>query len=83
MPFASSYETGALALGIVAMYLLLAVEITSLLMKRMSRRMWHGVHFSSFALFVFATVHGLLVGTDRHNRLLQAAASPPRRWCCS
>ena len=73
VPFASSYKPGALALGIVAMYILLAVEITSLLMKRMSRRVWHGIHFSSYALFVFATVHALLVGTDRHNRLLQVA----------
>ena len=74
VPFASNYKPGALALGIVAMYLLLAVEITSLMMKRMSRRMWHGVHLSSYALFVFATVHALLVGADRHNRLLQVAS---------
>ncbi len=73
VPFASSYKSAALALGIVAMYILLAVEITSLLMKRMSRRVWHGIHLSSYAVFVFATVHGLLVGTDRHNRLLQVA----------
>jgi len=72
VPFASSYETGALALGIVAMYLLVAVEITSLMMKRMSRPMWHSIHLSSYALFVFATVHALLVGADRHNRVLQA-----------
>jgi DMSO/TMAO reductase YedYZ heme-binding membrane subunit len=74
VPFASSYHSGALALGIVAMYLLLAIEITSLLMKRMSRRAWHAVHLSSYALFFVATVHGLLLGTDRHNTLFRACS---------
>lgn len=71
VPFASSYHTAALALGIVAMYLLLAIEITSLLMKRMSRRAWHTVHLSSYVLFTVATIHGLLVGTDRHSTLFR------------
>jgi DMSO/TMAO reductase YedYZ heme-binding membrane subunit len=73
LPFVSSYHSGALALGIVAMYLLLAIEITSLLMKRMSRRVWHAVHLSSYVLFPVATVHGLVVGADRHSTLFRAA----------
>ena len=73
VPFASSYHTGALALGIVAMYLLLAIEITSLLMKRMSRRVWYTVHLSSYVLFTVATIHGLLVGTDRHSTAFRGA----------
>ncbi len=73
VPFASGYHTGALALGIVALYLLLAIEITSLLMKRMSRRAWHAVHLSSYLLFTIATIHGLLVGTDRQSVLFRVA----------
>lgn len=74
VPFASSYKPTAVALGVVAMYLLVAVEVTSLLMKRMSRRVWHAVHYASYAVFVFGTVHGLLAGTDRYNALFQ--------WAC-
>ena len=74
VPFASSYEPFAVALGVVAMYLLLAVEITSLLMKRIPRRFWRGVHFSSYAVFVLGTLHGLLAGTDGDNALFQ--------WSC-
>lgn len=74
VPFASSYKPGAVAIGIVALYLLLAVELTSLAMRRMSRRLWHAVHFSSYPLFVLATLHGLNAGTDRHNVLLQLAS---------
>jgi sulfoxide reductase heme-binding subunit YedZ len=70
VPFATPYQSGAVALGVVAMYLMLAVEITSLLMKRMSRRVWHGIHFASYVLFPVATLHALVVGSDRHNGLL-------------
>ncbi len=74
VPFLSSYEPAAVALGVVAMYLLLAVEITSLVMRRMPRRAWHAVHLSSYVIFVVATLHGLVAGTDRHNALFQ--------WAC-
>jgi predicted ferric reductase len=74
VPFMSSYKPAAVALGVVAMYLLLAVEITSLLMRRLSRRTWHAVHLTSFVVFVIGTVHGLTAGTDRHNALFQ--------WAC-
>ncbi len=70
VPFATPYHRTAVALGVVAMYLLAAIEISSLLMKRMSRRVWHGIHLSSYVLFPLATVHGILVGTDRHSNLL-------------
>ncbi len=73
VPFTSSYKPAAVALGIVGMYLLVAIEITSLLMRRMPRRVWHAVHLSSFVLFVVATVHGVLAGTDRHSPVLQWA----------
>jgi predicted ferric reductase len=74
VPFVSSYRSGAVALGIVALYLLLAIELTSLAMRRMSRRVWHTIHLSSYALFAFATVHGLTAGADRHNAAFQ--------WAC-
>ena len=74
VPFASSYKPAAVAFGIVAMYLLLAVEITSLLMRRLPRRTWHTVHLTSFLIFVTGTVHGLTAGTDRHNPVFQ--------WAC-
>lgn len=71
VPLASSWHPGAVAWGIVGLYLLLTVEITSLMRKRLSKRVWHAVHLSSFALYVVATVHLLTAGTDRHNALLQ------------
>ena len=64
VPFASTWHPVAVAWGVVALYLLLAVEITSLLRSRISQRVWRGVHYASFGLFVTATIHGLAAGTD-------------------
>ena len=47
------------------MYLLVAVEATSLAIRHLSRRTWHAVHLTSYVTFVVATVHGLNAGTDR------------------
>jgi DMSO/TMAO reductase YedYZ heme-binding membrane subunit len=73
VPFASSWHPVAVAWGIVAMYLLVAVELTSLGRSRLSRRTWRVVHTLSFPTFVLATVHGLTAGTDRTNVVWQVA----------
>lgn len=70
VPMASGWRPGAVAWGIVALYLLIAVEVTSLLMNRLPRRVWHAIHLSSLGLFVMATIHGLQAGTDRSNTIV-------------
>jgi DMSO/TMAO reductase YedYZ heme-binding membrane subunit len=75
VPYASSWQPAAVALGVVALYLLAAVEITSLLMRRLPRKLWHGIHLTSYAVFWLATFHLLLAGTD--------AANPIIRWTVS
>ena len=64
VPMASSYRPGPVAWGVAALYLLIAVELTSLLRRRISKRAWRMTHMLSFPLFAFSTVHGLTAGTD-------------------
>jgi sulfoxide reductase heme-binding subunit YedZ len=64
VPYASTWRPGAIAWGIAAMYLLIAIEVTSLLMKRVRRGLWHAVHLLSLVVFVAVTVHALLAGAD-------------------
>jgi DMSO/TMAO reductase YedYZ heme-binding membrane subunit len=68
VPMASPWQPGAVAWGIVAFYGLLAVEVTSLLMRRIPKRIWLTVHLTSYLTFVLATVHGVVAGTDMGNR---------------
>ncbi len=67
VPGQSDYKTIAVALGIVAMWLLVIVEVTSLARKRMPRRAWHAVHLLSYATFMLTSLHGVLAGTDATN----------------
>ncbi len=69
VPLASSWRPAAVAWGVVAFYLLAAVQVTSLLMKRLPRRVWKWIHMASFALFFVATMHAGMAGTDTGNRM--------------
>jgi predicted ferric reductase len=62
VPFSGDYHPVAVAWGIITMYLLVAVEVTSLVRKRLSKRVWRAIHYLSFPL---------LVGTDRRTTLLR------------
>ncbi len=72
VPFASSWHPAAVAWGVVSLYLLLAVELTSLARTRVSKRTWRRVHTASFVLFVTATAHGLAAGTDMRNPIFRS-----------
>jgi DMSO/TMAO reductase YedYZ heme-binding membrane subunit len=74
IPFVSHWRPAAVAWGILAFYLLVAIEVTSLLMAHLPRRVWHAIHLGSFVVFAAATVHGLTAGTDAHNPALRLFA---------
>jgi hypothetical protein len=74
VPFASRWKPGPVALGVVSLYLLAAIEISSLLMRRLPRRIWKGIHLTSYALFWAATFHMVTAGTDASNPIARAVA---------
>ncbi len=74
VPMASSWKPGAVTLGVVAMYLLVLVQVTSLTMKRLPKRVWRGIHLTSYGLTWLVFVHAGLAGTDVSNRVYQAVA---------
>jgi DMSO/TMAO reductase YedYZ heme-binding membrane subunit len=74
LPFSTDWHPGAVAWGIAAMYLLAAVELTSLLRRRMSKRAWKATHLLSYPVFAASTIHLLTAGTDAANPLLRYGA---------
>ena len=67
LPFTSSYQPLWLGLGAVALDLMIAITVTSLLRTRLSHRAWRIVHLTSYALWPIVVIHGLgNGGTDRH-----------------
>jgi DMSO/TMAO reductase YedYZ heme-binding membrane subunit len=73
VPFASSWHPVAVAWGVVGLYLLLAVELTSLARSRLPNRWWRAIHFASFPLYGVATLHLLTAGSDAGNPLVRVA----------
>jgi predicted ferric reductase len=74
IPMASSWKPGPVAFGIVGLYLLLAIELTSLAMKKLPRKLWRWVHHSSLVLYFVATYHAIAAGTDNENQWFRVAA---------
>jgi DMSO/TMAO reductase YedYZ heme-binding membrane subunit len=67
VPGASAWKTVPVAIGVVAFWLFVAVEVSSLVKKRLPHRLWARIHLLSFGAYVAATMHYLQAGTERTN----------------
>ena len=66
VPFASAWHPGAVAWGVVALYVLLTVELTSLARRYLPNKVWRRIHVASLPLYGLATIHFFVAGTDAH-----------------
>lgn len=64
VPWASEWRPTAVAWGVLAFWLLVAIQLSSMAMRRLPKRLWRVVHLSSYVVAILATVHGLGAGTD-------------------
>ena len=71
VPFASEWKPTAVAWGVVGLYLLVIIQISSwqAIRSRLSRRAWHGIHLVSFPLVWVVIMHSGAAGTDVGNRI--------------
>ena len=64
LPFVSHYRPLSMSLGIVSLYLLLSVWLSTRLRTRLGHRLWRQIHLLAFLVYAAATVHGLGSGSD-------------------
>jgi predicted ferric reductase len=69
VPFLGSYHPLWLGLGTVAMDLLIAIVVTSLLRRWIGQRVFRVVHWATYALWPIALFHSIGTGTDAGNGL--------------
>ena len=69
IPGMSDWNPAAVAWGIVSGWLLIAIQVTSIYMKRLPRRLWKFVHLSSYGMLWTGIIHGAVAGTDTGNPL--------------
>lgn len=72
IPFISLYRPIWLGLGAVAFDLMIAVVITSLCRRRIGYRSWRWVHWTAYACWPIAVVHGLGAGSDTKTKWMLA-----------
>ena len=64
IPFIGTYRPFWLGLGAISFDLMLALTVTSLMRTRMGLRSWRLVHWTAYACWPIAVLHGLGTGTD-------------------
>ncbi len=64
IPFVGPYRPFAVGLGIISIWLILAVTISFSFRKLIGHRAWLWLHYTSYIAFVLVTAHALLAGTD-------------------
>jgi sulfoxide reductase heme-binding subunit YedZ len=74
IPFVSAYEPFWLGLGAVALDLIAALVVTSLMRARISRRLWRGIHWLAYAAWPVALVHSFGASPDLRSGGLRALA---------
>ena len=74
VPFASEWKAWQVALGVFAFWGLVIVELTSLAMKRLPKKVWRGIHFTSYLTFLLTSLHGTFAGTDATNTMYVATS---------
>jgi predicted ferric reductase len=64
VPFIGLYRPEWLGLGAVAVDLMVALVITSLLRQYLGYRTWRAIHWTAYACWPLAFIHGLGTGSD-------------------
>ncbi|MEZ5143831.1 MAG: hypothetical protein R2726_15130 [Acidimicrobiales bacterium] len=72
VPGTAGWNPVAIALGVLGIWVLAAVEITSLARRHLSRRTWHGIHLLSYAAAWLMALHAAVAGTDLRNPVVAA-----------
>lgn len=64
IPFASSFEPVAVALGVMSMWVMVIVWLTSVAMPWLPQAVWKAIHFTSYLSLFAVALHSGMVGSD-------------------
>ncbi|MBT2726466.1 ferric reductase-like transmembrane domain-containing protein [Bacillus sp. ISL-75] len=72
IPFNTDYKPLPMALGALSLYFLIMTIVTSKARKKIGYQKWRKLHALNPILYIFVTIHGLLIGTDIQGAVLAA-----------
>jgi len=72
IPFQSDFlkKQNAITFGIIAFWMIVIVEMTSLIKTKLNTKIWHTVHLLSVPAVVLSILHGYKIGSDADNPVL-------------
>src|ERR1051325_4173637 len=68
VPATSTYRPLAVGIGVVAMYAMVLVLVSSWSRRRYSPTLWRALHLAAVPAFVLSMVHGIFAGADASRR---------------
>ena len=71
VPFVGPYRPGWVGLGIIGFYLMFLTSLSFTFRKQIGQKRWRQLHYATFAVYILATVHGAMAGTDSGNPGMQ------------
>ncbi|MBK8902531.1 MAG: ferric reductase-like transmembrane domain-containing protein [Anaerolineaceae bacterium] len=71
VPFIGPYRPEWVGLGILGFYLMFLTSLSFSLRKQLGQKRWRQLHYATFAVYLLATVHGVMAGTDSSNTGMQ------------
>ena len=63
-PLAETYRPLGTALGVLTLYMIVLVVLSSWARRFLNTRLWYLLHLTSYVAFILVTIHGLLTGAD-------------------
>jgi DMSO/TMAO reductase YedYZ heme-binding membrane subunit len=64
IPMRSTFRPVAITAGVLAMYGMVLLIVSSWMRSKLSTRLWRAIHLLSVPAFVLALLHGVFTGTD-------------------
>lgn len=71
IPFVGPYRPGWVGLGIIGFYLMFLTSLSFNFRKQIGQKRWRQLHYATFGVYILATVHGVMAGTDSSNLGMQ------------
>lgn len=71
IPFSTNFKPLYVALGIIGLYLLIIIMISSIYYIDKHPKIWRRLHYLTYPLFILIAFHGFFAGTDSGTALMQ------------
>ena len=70
IPFTAKTDTFSIGIGILSLYIMLILILSSDYMKKIGVKLWRKIHFLSFPAYLLGLIHGVWLGPDTQKGLI-------------